>query len=81
MSGESVSLWRGLKRSRGKLQVCPLCGGTRGYQYNIKLTMQGEWGDEAETTGQSDSPVSVVCVECGARVSRKRAEGYDGPNK
>lgn len=55
--------------------ACPRCGGTTGFEFVVRVFLQGSWGSEAETTGDSDGPQKVRCLDCGRMVDRKNAEG------
>jgi len=52
---------------------CPKCGSNTGYKYMAKVEMQGEWGDQPESTGGGMINRTVKCIDCGHRVKRERA--------
>ena len=60
-----------------KIDQCPKCGGTTGYWLLARIELGGEWGEEAESKaiGRDWSPKTVICEDCGARVSRRIARG------
>jgi len=52
---------------------CPKCGSSTGYRYESHVEMEGEWGDQPESTAGGAPAKSVTCIDCGYRVKRKRA--------
>ena len=56
------------------MRNCPKCGSREGYQFHIRVGMEGEWGSEAESTMLDESPRTVKCITCGHRVLRTKAK-------
>lgn len=56
------------------VERCPTCGGTRGFQYVIRVGMHGLWGAKAWPRGQDSKPQKVQCLDCARYVRRDQAE-------
>lgn len=74
-----------IQRPVGRLECCPKCGGTNGFEgvLVMRYDMTGAWGSPWETSGSERATyrsASVKCADCGHRVKAFIAQGYEPPN-
>lgn len=51
-------------------KCCPACGGTEGYEYDLRVShiMNAPWGDEGDCADSQHCSQSLVrCLDCGAK--------------
>jgi len=57
------------------IAACPVCGGTSGFYFAVRVRMFGFWGEPAESSDiYSGVARKVRCADGGALVSRALAE-------
>jgi len=60
---------------------CPKCGGTNGYHFTktLRVLYGGLWGEDAECvdTSSGRNPTTVVCWDCGKRISLRIASNQE----
>ena len=64
-----------MSEQKANSEACPKCKSTKGHYHWLRIYMEGEWGTFAVAVDER-GPKEARCLDCGVRVSRKRAEGW-----